>query len=112
MRIEIPQRTDLLLRIHIQDQDGAPVPLTGASLLFVAASQSGKEIIRKSTGDGIEVTDEAEGRIAIGITHDDSDVSTGVYIVELRLTDIEGARYPAGRGLLTVTKSIIGRDDQ
>lgn len=111
MRIDIPQRTDLLLRIQVLDQNGEPVPLTGSSLLFVVASQSGKEIIRKSTGDGIEIVDEAEGRIAIGLTHDDSDVSAGVYVVELRLTDIEGARYRAGRGLLTVTKSIIGRDE-
>lgn len=103
MRIEIPQRTDVLLRIR-PTIDGEPVPLDNVTVEFAVSSLSGKRVIGK---EGETVDD----RVAVGITHDESDIPATVYRCEVRVTDIEGGQFQIGRGQFVVTPSIFGRDD-
>lgn len=111
MIITLPQRNDLLLRVQVIDPSSAPVDLTGCDVEF-RAGFLGRTVIEKSLGDGIEIEDASDGRMAIGITHEDTDLAPRVYEIELMLIDVEGARYTAASGRMTITKSIMGSDTE
>lgn len=102
MRIEMAQRTDLLLRIHLVDANDEPVPLDGATVDFIAGGNCGRVLIQKQgeiIGDG--------DHVAVALTHEDSDIPPGVYTAELRLADFAGGRFQAGKGLLVITPSMF-----
>lgn len=98
------QRTDLTVRIKLQDENGDALKIEGASFLFAAGP------INKTSveGGGIVVADE-EGVIEVVITHDDVQDAPAHYRYELLMTDVNGARYIPLKGLLIVTPSITAR---
>lgn len=107
MTVEVYQRNDLLLKHQIVDDTGAPVQLAGASVIFTA-QRFGNEVLRKSTPDGITIVDAAQGRIEIHLTHDDTNLPSGDYRMELLVIDADGNRHTAAQGSLRVLTSLYG----
>lgn len=99
------QRTDLTVRIKLQDENGDALKIEGASFLFAAGP------INKTSaeGGGIVIADEERGVIEVVITHDDVQDAPAHYRYELLMTDVNGARYIPLKGLLIVTPSITAR---
>ena len=108
MTVDVYQRNDLLIQRQIMDETGAPVQLAGAFVAYVV-EHFGVVVLRKSTADGgIVVTDPAQGRIEIQLSHDDTDLPSGDYRTELLVVDADGNRYTAAQGTLRVLTSLYG----
>lgn len=95
------QRNDLVVRVTIK-LEGLVLDLEGFQIVFKV-----DEKIIKTIGDGITVTDQANGEIEIEITSEDSNIAVGAYTTELLVKDITTKRYTTSTGRMNVIKSII-----
>jgi len=60
---------DMLLRVAVQDDSGAPVDLTGCDLLFILRDRAGKLLASKRRDAGITITDLTGGLLEVALTH-------------------------------------------
>lgn len=63
-------------------------------------------LISKALGDGIAYTDAAGGRLTVGLAPADTEIPTGIYRRELRLTS-SGNAHTADYGRLTIADSVF-----
>lgn len=104
--IEVYQRTDLVIQRQVLDAEtGDPLQLSGASVSLIA-KRAGQVVMSKVTGDGITITDAADGRIEITLDAQDTDLPSGRYATELLIEDADGNRYVAGQSTLTILTSL------
>lgn len=106
-----PIQTDLTVSAYedwkfdysIVDEDGAVKPLTGASAIWVLMGEpDGPELLRKTTGAGIAVTDAEHGTLAVTVAKaDNQSLLPRVYYHELQIT-LAGVSKKVSVGALTV----------
>lgn len=106
LHLRVYQANDLLVRLTLIDEKGGALKIGGASFLFVARGLNG-EVIRKTseTGD-IAVIDLESAEVGMVLTSSDTNLAPSQYRCEFLLTDVEGARYTVGRGLLSILDSL------
>jgi len=87
----------------VKGDDGQPVDLTGATIVWVAkrASTDTEAQVSKTTGDGITILDQGtdKGKFKITLDAADSDKLGGeTYLHEARITDAAGHPESVTRG--------------
>jgi hypothetical protein len=99
----------LLLDIY---ENGLPMDLTGASVSFTAKRSrvSLDAMIQKSVGDGIEIVDAQEGKIAIDIAPADTMYSQRdtVLVWDIQVVDQFGHKSIPVKGTLRVNLDVKG----
>jgi hypothetical protein len=96
---------DMLLRVAVQDDSGAPVDLTGCDLLFILRDRAGKLLASKRRDAGITITDLTGGLLEVALTHIDTTVTDEICWCELAMADVEGHRYTILTGTITFAPS-------
>lgn len=104
--ISIHQRNDRVLIYQIQDETGAPLNLAGGDVVFTMSSIFGENILVKRVGEGVDVISANDGDIEVRLTHKDTDLPAKTYRYEVAVIDVDGHRYTADTGYLTVLLSI------
>lgn len=90
--------TDFPFEVEVVDENGDPVDPTGWALSWVlkkrASDSDENAIVTKTSGDGISVTDGANGVCLVLVSAADTDdtVKSGTYVHELKRTDTGSER--------------------
>lgn len=84
-----------------------PVDLTGAALAFtVRRTYTGTALVTKTVGDGITVTDAANGQATLALVPDDTaDLTIATHYYDLVLT-LSGKSYTLAVGTFKVLQNI------
>ena len=111
--IEFPRGDDAMLPVVVtRPAGGAVVDLTGAALRFTAKRKRKAldvdAIIVKTLGDGIVVTDAANGEAVIVIEPEDTDDFTRQLTLQcdLQMVESDGTITTVADGTLTVTLDV------
>lgn len=110
MDVAIYRKNDHLLKILIKDDTGAALDVSGAALVYLVETKAGTRIIEKTLENGITVNNATDGQIEVHFTHDDTDLNSGEYVTELLVVDVDGNRYTAYKGTLTILTSIAAKE--
>lgn len=71
---------DRTFEIQVTDDAGNPVDITGASATWILATRAGGEtLVRKTTTDGITITDPVDGRFEVEVDSEDTEGLVGAY---------------------------------
>lgn len=87
------QGDTIRIRLTALAGDGIAINLTGASIIFEMFDKSGASIIRKTTGDDIEIFDGENGIIIINLSGGsggDTEYLSGYYSYEVQITGDSG----------------------
>lgn len=88
--------------------DGAsPLNITGWAISFRIGLRSNKNLVTKTVGDGITITDGAAGELSVTLDVDDLTRTPAVYDYEIRRTDTGSVRTLVA-GQLTIINSLFG----
>lgn len=90
----------------ITDRIGKAIKLEGATLKWVM-KQRGRTLANKILGDGISITDNDKGRVAVRIKPEDTHDATGDCDHELQLVDGDGNVSTVSVGVIHVVSSLI-----
>lgn len=100
---------DKILQITLRDEDGSPHDLNGHTIGFVVRlTRAGANLISKSIGSGITVTDEAGGVFRITLSDTDTDAfNDGVYYYEVKVTTDTLVEVSVLDGKIRMRKSLF-----
>ena len=102
--ISVHQRNDKLIPYKLVDETDTPINVADADVTFIVSKYPNqREIVITKT---VIKTEPTEGKIAIELTADDTDLPAGLYIYELLLIDVDGHRYTVDQGRLNIITSI------
>ena len=93
------------LNASIVDENNAPVDLTGATIKWVLANDTAT-VLSKSIGNGITITNAAQGQCAIAITSVDTQILSGSYTHAARLINGSESKI-VFTGAVTISKAIV-----
>ena len=93
---------DAAFGVPVLDETGAPLPLIGASFAYTIATDEGETaLVTKTVGNGVTVTDPANGLLTIAIGHADTLTFLGPMWHQLVMTDASGDVSTLMTGTLT-----------
>lgn len=88
--------------------DGAsPLDITGWSISFRFGVEGNENLVTKTVGSGITVTDAAAGELTVALGATDLTRQPGEYLCEIRRTGT-GVEATLGTGVLTLSNSLFG----
>lgn len=93
---------DVTISVDVDETDGSGEDLSGDDLIWTLRRRgANRNALKKQIGDGITVTDEANGQADISVTHANTKrLRPGIYDHQLWLKDSSGAYEEIGRGLI------------
>lgn len=97
---------DTTLEVTVLDNDGNPVNLVSASLIWKVVTRQRSVLINKVSGSGITVTDAENGVCEIKINSSDTDPLSGTYRHELQMTQY-GTTSTVMSGSITVQEDVV-----
>lgn len=68
---------------------------------------SGTPILSKTEGDGLEIVDAFGGLVLVSLAPEDTEGRSGLFYMELEITDADGDISTAYSGTFTVKKALI-----
>ncbi len=105
--IEIIQGDDTTIRFTITDQDGSPVDLSSANLVFsvIEDFDSVTKTITETTVSGLH-TEPASGLTYVFLPHADTNIDPGNYFWDIELQYGNGMINSVKHGKLTVVQDV------
>lgn len=91
MAIEIYQANTRLIPVTVTDETGLELDITGAALEYNIKTIGGREVVSKSVGAGITITNGVLGQCEVLLTPTDTALPFGQYVHELKVTTADGA---------------------
>jgi hypothetical protein len=110
MQIRLFRRNDLIIVFTVEDPQGEPFDLTGASAIDFVVRWNNDEFIRKTLQDGVDILDAKNGEVQVHLVASDTDISAGAYRFELIIIDGFGQRLVADQDDFVVQQSLTFAD--
>ncbi len=100
---------DKTLVVSVRDTEGSPVDVTGATVRWRAARSANKtaDIIKKTGGSGITLSDPTQGEITITLNAADTDSLKGTFYHECQVTFASGLLSTVVAGKMTILPALI-----
>lgn len=90
------------LIVTIVDDAGAPVDVTGGTVVYVIADREVR--VTKTTGDGVVID---ESTVTVTLDPADTAALAGLYGHEMQVTDVAGHVYTVLTGQVSIAKDVI-----
>ncbi len=115
MRLSFYENGDWLAQLHLLDDEGLPVDLSGLSLSLALRDRLGRFAMKLSDGDGLVVADAAAGCVNLDISVSrHKNIVPGLYRFDMVSISGDGARRNILRGTMHIRRGQVevpGRDD-
>lgn len=96
------------INFTVKDRNGDVKDITAISARWALADdRGGSKVLEKSTTDGIQVTDAANGELQIELLPSETDGFSGSYYHELEITDSDGRVSTVATGTLWFSASTV-----
>ena len=94
------------LIINVTDENNTPINITGATIKWILSSQD-NNILTKSNGKGITISNAAQGQFTISLTDSDTKSLLGNYEHAARVTTLSGESSIVLTGSIIINKSLL-----